>query len=128
MSQHVGGTQAQEDGGTGEVEESASKRRRISDDPDDAVAAVGADGAPADGPQPVNGDSVTATNGNVPPEAAFWNALEDSKDEVRANPRQSLSLRQSLSVQQSLSDRCTEQLAAWPHVSACPAVMGNSSP
>ncbi|KAL3152052.1 hypothetical protein ABBQ32_001163 [Trebouxia sp. C0010 RCD-2024] len=82
-----GGTQAQENGGTGEAEstgeaETASKRRRRSDDPDVAAAAVDADGAPADGPHPTKGHSVTGTKSDVPSEAAFWNALEDAKDVI----------------------------------------------
>lgn len=86
----TGGTQAQENGGTGEAEstgeaETASKRRRRSDDPDVAAAAVDADGAPADGPHPTKGHSVTGTKSDVPSEAAFWNALEDAKDVVGTN-------------------------------------------
>ena len=33
---------------------------------------------------PVNGHAATEANGSVAPEAAFWSALEDAKDEVRA--------------------------------------------
>lgn len=45
--------------------------------------AADADGAPADGPKPVNGHAVTAANGDVPAEAAFWDALQDAKVKVR---------------------------------------------
>lgn len=48
-----------------------------------AEAAADGDGAPADGPKPVNAPAVTSANGDVPPEAAFWTALEGAKDEVR---------------------------------------------
>ena len=82
-SRHAGGGNLPHENAAGEPE-SASKRRRRSEDKDVAEAAVDADGAPADGPKPVNGHPVTATNGDVPPEAAFWTALEDAKDEVRA--------------------------------------------
>ena len=66
--------------------ESASKRRRRSEDRDVGEATVNAGEAdqPAteNGAMPVNGHTVTDANGGVPPEAAFWSALEDSKDEV----------------------------------------------
>lgn len=61
--------------------ESASKRRRRSEDRDVAEASLDAVGAPA--ANPVNGHSLEEANGGVPPEAAFWSALEDAKDEVR---------------------------------------------
>lgn len=84
IPQHTGGQPAQENGATDP--ESAAKRRRRSEDRDvsEAAAAADADGAPADGPKPVNGHAVTAAHGDVPPEAAFWTALEDAKDEVSA--------------------------------------------
>ena len=74
--------------------ESAAKRRRRSADRD--VASAGASPVKANGhltaegqvqstagikAEPVNGASVNA-DGAVKPEAAFWTALEDSKDEV----------------------------------------------
>ena len=80
--QHAGGHLAHENGA--DDPESASKRRRRSEDRDVAEAAVAdADGAPAAGPKPVNGHAVTAANGDVPAEAAFWTALQDAKVEVR---------------------------------------------
>lgn len=83
ITQHTGGQPAQENGATDP--ESAAKRRRRSEDRDvSEAAAADADGAPADGPQPLNGHAVTAAHGDVPSEAAFWTALEDAKDEVRA--------------------------------------------
>lgn len=66
--------------------ESASKRRRRSEDRDVGEATINAGEAdqPAteNGVLPVNGHTVTDANGGMPPEAAFWSALEDSKDEV----------------------------------------------
>lgn len=67
---------------------SAVKRRRRSQDRD--VSSAGASPTKAGGPaedgaavkaEPINGAAVDA-NGAVKPEAAFWSALEDSKDEV----------------------------------------------
>ena len=83
ITQHADGQPAQDSGATDP--ESAAKRRRRSEDKDvsEAAAAADADGAPAAGPKPVNGHAVTAADGSVPPEAAFWTALEDAKDEVR---------------------------------------------
>ena len=47
------------------------------------MAEASLDGEAAAAAQPVNGHPVAHANGAVPPEAAFWSALEDSKDEVR---------------------------------------------
>jgi hypothetical protein len=68
-----------EDGG------SAAKRRRRSEDRDVGEAAAdGISQGQVNGVVPVNGHAATEANGSVAPEAAFWSALEDAKDEVRA--------------------------------------------
>ena len=67
---------------------SGVKRRRRSSDQDVSSAgasptkanAEGQDGASVKA-EPINGAAVD-DNGAVKPEAAFWSALEDSKDEV----------------------------------------------
>ena len=72
-------------------DDSPSKRRRRSEDRDVAEAKAeqtGAEGdgadssVPAAGVQSANGHSLSEANGDVPPEAAFWSALEDAKDKV----------------------------------------------
>ena len=68
----------------------AAKRRRRSEDRDVAEAAVAANGGgegtvdadAAKGALPVNGHSSKEADGSIAPEAVFWSALEDSKDEV----------------------------------------------
>ena len=69
-----------EDGG------SATKRRRRSEDKDVGEAAAdGINQGQVNGVVPVNGHAATDANGSVAPEAAFWSALEDAKDEVRTH-------------------------------------------
>ena len=78
---HAGSSHGHDDGA--DEPESASKRRRRSEDRDVAEATLDADAAPA--AKPVNGHSLGEANGGVPPEAAFWSALEDANDEVSAS-------------------------------------------
>ena len=68
---------------------SAAKRRRRSEDRDVGEAAADTDGGSqgqAKGIVPVNGHAANGADGAVAPEAAFWSALEDAKDEVSFGP------------------------------------------
>lgn len=83
--------------GTGSTEDatSAAKRRRRSEDKDVGEAASEADGGSqgeVKGVVPVNGHSANGADGAVAPEAAFWSALEDAKDEVRFCPHRFVAL------------------------------------
>ncbi len=85
LSKYVsaGATEPAENGN--EVGGSAAKRRRRSEDRDIGEAAAdGISQGQVNGVVPVNGHAATEANGSVAPEAAFWSALEDGKDEVRA--------------------------------------------
>lgn len=77
---------------------SAAKRRRRSEDRDVGEAATDTDGGgqgqgQGQGVVPVNGHSANGADGAVAPEAAFWSALEDAKDEVRSCPHLFVALR-----------------------------------